>query len=65
MLAGLWLWLGALAPAWALETVTLQLKWSHAFQFAGYYAAVEKGYYREAGLDVRLREVLALRLLHR
>ena len=56
MLAGLWLWLCALPPAWALETVTLQLKWSHAFQFAGYYAAVEKGYYREAGLDVRLRE---------
>jgi len=48
-----------LAPsgmAWALEHVALQLKWSHAFQFAGYYAAVEKGYYREAGLDVQLLE---------
>ena len=44
------------APVLALETVTLQLKWSHAFQFAGYYAAIEKGYYREAGLDVNLRE---------
>lgn len=32
--------------------VILQLKWLHAFQFAGYYAAAEKGYYREAGLDV-------------
>ena len=42
------------APAWALETVTLQLKWTHAFQFAGYYAAQALGYYREAGLDVRL-----------
>ena len=42
------------APAWALETVTLQLKWTHAFQFAGYYAAQELGYYREAGLDVRI-----------
>ena len=42
--------------AWALEKVTLQLKWTHAFQFAGYYAAIEKGYYREAGLDVQLRE---------
>lgn len=41
---------------WALEKVSLQLKWSHAFQFAGYYAALEKGYYREAGLDVQLRE---------
>jgi ABC-type nitrate/sulfonate/bicarbonate transport system substrate-binding protein len=43
-------------PAQALETVNLQFKWSHAFQFAGYYAALEQGYYREAGLDVRLLE---------
>lgn len=27
------------AQAQALEAVTLQLKWTHAFQFAGYYAA--------------------------
>ena len=40
----------------ALESVTLQLKWSHAFQFAGYYAALEQGFYREAGLDVRIVE---------
>ncbi len=39
-----------------LDPVTLQLKWKHQFQFAGYYAAIEKGYYREAGLDVALRE---------
>jgi ABC-type nitrate/sulfonate/bicarbonate transport system substrate-binding protein len=32
----------------------LQLKWRHQFQFAGYYAALEKGYYREAGLDVTI-----------
>ncbi len=42
--------------AWALDAVTLQLKWTHGFQFAGYYAAVEQGYYRDAGLDVRLLE---------
>ena len=36
--------------------LTLQLKWKHQFQFAGYYAAVEKGYYREAGFDVRIAE---------
>ena len=41
-------------PAAALEHVTLQLMWQHQFQFAGYYAALEKGYYREAGLDVDL-----------
>tara|TARA_R110002072_G_scaffold154_1_gene958 strand:+ start:12845 stop:14812 length:1968 start_codon:yes stop_codon:yes gene_type:complete len=45
-----------LAPAWSLESVTLQLKWQHQFQFAGYYAAISQGYYREAGLDVTLRE---------
>ena len=28
-----------------LEEVTLHLKWMHAFQFAGYYAAKEQGYY--------------------
>ena len=38
------------------ERVTLQLKWRHQFQFAGYYAALEKGYYRDHGLDVELRE---------
>jgi diguanylate cyclase (GGDEF)-like protein/PAS domain S-box-containing protein len=42
----------------ALESVTLQLKWTHAFQFAGYYAAKELGYYREAGLEVNIQEAL-------
>ena len=32
----------------------LQLKWRHQFQFAGFYAALEKGYYREAGFDVTI-----------
>ena len=36
--------------------VILQLKWKHQFQFAGYYAAVKKGYYRKAGLAVKLVE---------
>ncbi|WP_006788246.1 diguanylate cyclase [Thiorhodospira sibirica] len=43
-------------PALALDSVTLQLKWRHQFQFAGYYMALEKGYYQDAGLDVRLLE---------
>lgn len=42
------------SPAFALENVTLQLKWSHAYQFAGYYAAKELGYYKDAGLDVQI-----------
>jgi PAS domain S-box-containing protein len=40
----------------ALEKAVVQLKWLHHFQFAGYYAALEKGFYREAGLDVTLIE---------
>ena len=40
----------------AAERVTLQLKWQHQFQFAGYYAALEQGYYRDNGLDVALVE---------
>ncbi|MDA7746894.1 ABC transporter substrate-binding protein [Psychromonas sp.] len=38
------------------EKVTLQLKWFHQFQFAGYYAAKEKGFYNDLGLDVEIRE---------
>lgn len=43
-------------PAWGLDSVTLQLNWKHQFQFAGYYAAHEKGFFREAGLEVRIVE---------
>jgi hypothetical protein len=35
-------------PAAALDPVSLQLKWKHQFQFAGYYAALEQGFYRNA-----------------
>tara|TARA_R110001606_G_scaffold395213_1_gene567078 strand:+ start:80104 stop:81300 length:1197 start_codon:yes stop_codon:yes gene_type:complete len=42
-----------------LESVTLQLKWHHQFQFAGYYAAKAKGYYADAGLDVTIKEAIA------
>ena len=42
--------------ALAADKVILQLKWFHQFQFAGYYAAVEKGFYAEEGLEVELRE---------
>ena len=37
------------------ETVTLQLKWVAQAQFAGYYVAQEKGYYKAAGLDVTIK----------
>jgi two-component system, sensor histidine kinase and response regulator len=43
-------------PLFALDKVSIQLKWDHMFQFAGYYAAVEQGYYRDEGLDVTLKD---------
>jgi len=36
------------------KKIILQLNWKYQFEFAGYIAAKEKGYYREAGLDVEL-----------
>ena len=36
--------------------VVLGLKWYHQFQFAGYYAALEKGFYEDEGLRVEIRE---------
>ena len=38
------------------EKVSLQLQWKHQFEFAGFYAAKEKGYYANAGLEVNIRE---------
>jgi NitT/TauT family transport system substrate-binding protein len=38
----------------ALTPVRLQLKWVAQAQFAGYYAALEEGYYTEEGLDVTI-----------
>lgn len=37
----------------------MQLNWKHQFQFAGYYAAIEQGFFREAGFEVSLRELAA------
>ena len=42
--------------AQASEKVVLQLAWKHQFQFAGYYAAQHKGFYKQAGLDVEIVE---------
>jgi len=44
----------AVARVQKLETVNLQLKWKYQFQFAGYYAAIEQGYYADAGLAVQI-----------
>lgn len=37
------------------NVVSIQLRWHHQFQFAGYYAALEKGFYRDEGLEVEIR----------
>ncbi len=39
-----------------LQPITLQLNWKYQFEFAGYIAAKEKGFYKELGLDVTLKE---------
>jgi NitT/TauT family transport system substrate-binding protein len=39
-----------------LTPVSLQLQWSAQAQFAGYYAAVDQGYYEDEGLDVTIEE---------
>src|ERR1700728_907263 len=43
------------ATAHADEAVTLRLKWLNQAQFAGFYVAQEKGYYKSAGLDVSIQ----------
>ncbi|WP_324171816.1 ABC transporter substrate-binding protein [Sulfurimonas sp.] len=39
-----------------LDKVSLQLIWFDQFQFAGYYIAKEKGFYKDAGLDVDIKK---------
>jgi NitT/TauT family transport system substrate-binding protein len=40
----------------ALTKVKLQLQWFTQAQFAGYFAALQQGYYKDAGLDVQILE---------
>jgi NitT/TauT family transport system substrate-binding protein len=35
-------------------SVSVQLKWLPQAQFMGYYVALDKGYYKDAGLDVKI-----------
>ena len=39
----------------SLQKVSLQLQWLDQFQFAGYYMAKKKGFYRDVGLDVTIK----------
>ena len=38
-----------------LKKITIQLSWFDQFQFAGYYMAKEKGFYKDLGLDVEIK----------
>lgn len=54
-------WLAIVCVGWAgtvlgLERVSVQLPWKHQFEFAAFYAAEAKGYYRDAGLAVDILE---------
>lgn len=39
-----------------LPKVSLQLMWLEQFQFAGYYMAKEKGFYKDAGFNVEIKK---------
>ena len=41
--------------AQADDDVTLQLKWVTQAQFAGYYVALDKGFYKDEGLNVTIK----------
>lgn len=45
---------GASPSAAALTPVKFQLQWVAQSQFAGYFAAIDQGYYKDLGLDVTL-----------
>ena len=45
---------GGLSGAMAADDVTLQLKWVTQAQFAGYYVALDKGFYSELGRNVTI-----------
>ncbi len=45
----------ATGAAMAQDKVTVQMKWVPQGQFAGYYVAAAKGFYKDAGLDVTIK----------
>jgi NitT/TauT family transport system substrate-binding protein len=47
---------GASSTPAKLTKVKLQLQWFTQAQFAGYFAALDQGYYKDAGLDVDIIE---------
>ena len=54
LLCGLWLQATRADDNDNPDRVRLQLLWHHQFEFAGFYAAQQLGYYADAGLDVEI-----------
>ena len=52
--AGLWSGARKADASVPASRVRLVLQWSPQAQFAGYYVALEKGFYRQQGLDVEI-----------
>ncbi len=48
------LWWLLAGSALGVERLRLQLPWKHQFEFAGFYAAQQQGYYEDAGLEVEI-----------
>ena len=46
----------AVANNTPLEKVSLQLHWKQQFEFAGYFIAKEKGFFKDVGIDVDILE---------
>jgi NitT/TauT family transport system substrate-binding protein len=55
LMAGATLAVLSALPAAAQERVTLQLKWVTQAQFAGYYVAKDKGFYKAEGIDITIK----------
>ena len=45
----------AVVPAFAADAVTLQLKWVAQAQFAGYFVAKDKGFYKNENIDITIK----------
>ena len=46
--------------AYSADKLTLQLQWVTQAQFAGYYVALDKGYYNDENLNVTINQVLRI-----
>jgi len=56
ILLGVFIFINTLSASTELEKVSVQFHWKYQFEFAGFIAAKEKGFYKDVGLDVELKE---------